>query len=51
MNKVIDYQKEIRGLIKNGVYNQHEIFNRLYPLWNGHYSTLRNMISTIKDKG
>lgn len=44
-------EKEIRHYIKCGVYCQHEIFNRIYPTFMGHYSRLRDMIARIKNEG
>lgn len=48
MNKL---EREIRHLLKCGVYCQHEIFNRMYPSYMGHYSRLRDKISEVKNKG
>jgi len=43
------FETEIRAMIKSGIVNQHEIFNRLYPLFKGHYSDLRDLISKVKN--
>lgn len=40
---------KIRKLIREGVYDQNEIFKRLYPEYRGHYSTLRDRISWVKN--
>lgn len=44
----MNFEKEIEGMIKRGIYCQHEIFNRLYPYYEGHYAGLRTLISRIK---
>ena len=44
-------RKEIKQMLRNGIYCQFEIFNRVYPTFNGHYSTLRNMIAEEKTHG
>lgn len=44
-----DAEVEVRRLLKNGVYDQNTIFNKLYPEYMGHYSVLRNIISRIKN--
>lgn len=51
LKKMTDLEKEITHYLKCGVYCPHEIFNRIYPTYMGHYSTLRNTISRIKEKG
>lgn len=42
-------EHQIRALLKQGIYHQDEIFNRLYPTFKGHYSRLRDMISKEKN--
>lgn len=42
---------KIKQLMKAGVYNQHVIFDTLYPTYGGHYSTLRNLIAEVKNNG
>ena len=42
-------EAKVKHLINTGVYDQHEIFNRLYPLYKGHYSKLRDIISKVKN--
>lgn len=44
-------EKEIKHYIKSGIYCQNEIFNRIYPTYFGHYSTLRNTIAKVKNDG
>lgn len=44
-------EREIIHYIKCGIYCPHEIFNRIYPTYMGHYSTLRNTIARIKNNG
>lgn len=46
-----DVRKEIVFLLKEGCMDQIEIFNRLYPSFRGHYSRLRDLISTVKNEG
>ena len=43
------FEQEIREMIKNGIVNQHELFNRLYPVFNGHYCDLRELIAKVKN--
>lgn len=40
---------EIRRLIKQGVYHQDELFGILYPVYNGHYAKLREIIAEEKN--
>lgn len=40
---------EVRRLIKQGVYHQMDLFSKLYPLYNGHYAKLREIISEEKN--
>lgn len=47
---MLDIRQEVKLLLRNGVYDPREIFNRLYPLWNGHYAHLRKIISEEKDR-
>jgi hypothetical protein len=42
-------KKQIKELIDQGVYGYHDIFNRLYPTYMGHYNTLRNAIAEVKN--
>lgn len=42
-------EKQIRSLLRQGVYHQDDIFNRLYPHFPGHYSRLREMIAKEKN--
>lgn len=51
MNRNDKIKEKVRGLIKDGLYDQHAIFNTLYPTFTGHYSRLRNLISEVKNKG
>lgn len=46
-----ELEKEIYSYLKSGVYCPHEIFNRIYPTFMGHYSTLRNAIAKVKERG
>lgn len=49
MNKRQKLRKEVRHYVKCGVHCQHELFNRIYPTFTGHYSTLRDVISEVKN--
>ena len=40
---------EIRRLLKEGVYHQNELFSDLYPVYEGHYAKLREIISEEKN--
>jgi hypothetical protein len=40
---------EIRNLMKQGIYHQEELFALLYPIYAGHYSVLRDIISEEKN--
>ena len=40
---------EIKKLIELGLYDQHDIFKILYPIYKGHYSALRDLISEVKN--
>lgn len=42
---------EIRRLLSEGVYHPHELFSILYPIYNGHYSKLREIIAEEKNYG
>jgi hypothetical protein len=42
---------EVNLLINNGIFDQNEIFNRLYPTYIGHYSKLRDLIAEVKNDG
>lgn len=44
-------EKEVRFLLFNGLMCQNEIFNRLYPTFNGHYGRLRDIIGKVKNEG
>lgn len=44
-------QDKIRRLIKQGYTCQHELFQMLYPTYNGHYARLRDEISEVKNAG
>jgi len=39
----------IRGLLRQGVYHQDELFRRVYPEYKGHYSKLRDIIQEEKN--
>lgn len=41
--------KTVKEMIGAGVFNQHQIFNMLYPTYRGHYSKLRDIISEVKN--
>lgn len=45
-----DVKKDVKLLLSNGIYCPREIFNRLYPTYVGHYSTLRNVIAEVKNE-
>lgn len=40
---------EIRRLMGEGIYHQDELFNILYPVYQGHYSVLREIINEEKN--
>lgn len=42
-------EQEIKHLMKEGMYDQNEIFRVLYPYYVGHYSKLREEIAKIKN--
>lgn len=42
-------EDKIKQFLKNGVYDQNEIFKKIYPFYEGHYSTLRNTIAKVKN--
>ena len=42
-------KKEVKALIASGVYDQNTIFNKLYPIYTGHYAKLRDIISEVKN--
>jgi len=42
-------RETIKQMISAGVFNQHQIFNTLYPTYNGHYAKLRDLISEVKN--
>lgn len=46
-----ELEKEINHYLKCGIYCPHEIFNRMYPSFRGHYSMLRNAIAKVKNDG
>jgi hypothetical protein len=46
---MFDIREEVKLLLRNGIYCPKEIFNRLYPSWNGHYSKLREIIQEVKN--
>lgn len=39
----------VKGLLRRGIYDYDEIFNTLYPVYNGHYSKLRSIIAEEKN--
>lgn len=41
----------VREMLKAGVTDQHLIFEKIYPLYVGHYSRLRDLISEVKNEG
>ena len=51
MDNINHMKKEIVHLLKQGVYDQDEIFRVLYPVYNGHYSKLRRVIADLKHQG
>jgi hypothetical protein len=51
MLKNTEIETKVKALLHGGEYDQHVIFNKLYPFYGGHYSRLRDIISKIKDKG
>lgn len=44
-------REKIRELMKQGIYDQNELFRLLYPHYNGHYSVLRKVIALEKHDG
>ena len=40
---------EVRRLMKEGIYHQDELFDILYPIYQGHYSVLREIIAEEKN--
>lgn len=40
---------EVRRLLSEGIYHPNEIFNILYPVYQGHYSKLREIIAEEKN--
>ncbi len=40
---------EIRRLLAEGVFHQDELFEMLYPVYQGHYSVLREVIAEEKN--
>ena len=44
-------EREIVHYMKCGIYCPHEIFNRIYPTFTGHYSVLRDTIAKVKNDG
>lgn len=42
---------EIKSYLKCGVVCQHEIFNRMYSGFVGHYTRLRQLIADCKNEG
>lgn len=40
---------EIRRLMSEGIFHQEELFEILYPVYEGHYSVLRDIISEEKN--
>jgi hypothetical protein len=47
MDEAVRY--EVRRLMKEGVYHQDDLFNILYPVYEGHYARLRNIIAEEKN--
>lgn len=43
------FETEIKQMVKAGIVNQHELFNRMYPLFTGHYAELRELIAKVKN--
>ena len=49
MNKsLMDVVLAARALINQGVYDQHELFDRLFPRFKKHYSTIRRGVHIAK---
>jgi hypothetical protein len=44
-------RQKVKDLIALGMFDQNTLFATLYPTWRGHYSTLRNIISEVKNNG
>ncbi len=42
-------RQKIKGLLREGVYHQDQLFLLLYPNYPGHYSRLRDIISEEKN--
>lgn len=40
---------EIRRLMAEGIFHQEELFELLYPVYQGHYSVLRDVIAEEKN--
>ena len=43
-----DLIREAKQLIEEGVYDQHALFERIYPTSRKHYATVRNAIHIAK---
>lgn len=49
MVHTLNLSAKIKQMLNEGVYDQNEIFKRLYPTYRGHYSTLRDKIAWVKN--
>lgn len=47
--KHLEARNMIRGLLRQGVYHQDDLFRRVYPVYDGHYSKLREIIQEEKN--
>lgn len=49
MTEMDPVRYKIRDLLQQGIYHQDELFSILYPVYEGHYSKLRDIITEEKN--